>query len=84
MSTAPKVVALADVFRMLDTCAPGHKAIQKLHLWCVIFEGRSFKSLPVGDRSSRKAMIEAGKVRSMVRHLHIDAECALRELGIAV
>jgi hypothetical protein len=81
---AKKVVAFADVRKMLETCAPGARIDEKLHQYWVTYQGKSFRTLPRGDHAHRGhkasgAGIEFGYVRSLVRHLEIDCPCA-REL----
>ena len=62
-------VALKDVERMLNQCAPGHTIRLANHSRVVKFEGKCYRSLPKFDD------IELGHIRKMVRHLGIE-ECA--------
>jgi hypothetical protein len=77
---APDAIALSDVFRMLESCAPGHEVKLKLHHYWVIFRGRTFTSLPkgpgAGGARSLRTPVHAQVVRKLVRHLEIDPACA--------
>lgn len=77
---APDAITLSDVFRMLESCAPGHDVKLKLHHYWVTFRGRTFTSLPkgpgAGGARSLRTPVHAQVVRKLVRHLEIDAECA--------
>ncbi len=63
-------VGQADVFRMLDGCAPGHTKRRGTHCWLVSYKGKTYRSLPDYPK------IELGHVRKMVRFLGIDKACA--------
>lgn len=63
-------VALADVLRMLQECAPGFEIRRTTHGRIVTWNGRVFRDLPKFDD------IEIGHIRKMVRHLGIDKDCA--------
>jgi hypothetical protein len=74
-------IALKDIWRMLDDCAPGHTRKAREHNHCIQFEGRIFPSLPLGKHGKRKnPQIEAGHVKQMVRQLEIDPDCTKRHL----
>jgi hypothetical protein len=74
--TSNGTVSLSDVWSMLDTCAPGHSRRAREHNWLVIFGGKTYPRLPVGDHGARRHVeIQVGHIRSMVRHFGI-FECA--------
>jgi hypothetical protein len=69
-------IALADIWAMLDHCAPGHTRKQRTHNWVVTYLEHTFPSLPVGEHGARKnPEIQVGKVKQMVRLFGI-MECA--------
>ena len=73
-------IALADIWAMLDHCAPGHTRKQRTHNWAVSFGGKTFPNLPVGEHGARKnPEIQVGWVKTMVRHLGI-MECAKTQI----
>jgi len=62
---------------MLEECAPGHTLKERTHKWCVMWEGRTFPSMPKGKHGRRtNPTIEMGHVRHMVRQLEISEDCA--------
>jgi hypothetical protein len=74
-------VLFEDLKRMLDDCAPGHQIRPGKHRDTVLFGGKTFPGLPKGAHSSRgsrhgRAKIQIGHVRSLVRHLGINQDCA--------
>ncbi len=73
-------IALADIWAMLDHCAPGHTRKERTHNWVVTFGEKTFPGLPVGEHGARKnPEIQVGKVKQMVRHLGI-MECARTQI----
>ncbi len=68
-------VSFADVKRMLDTCAPGHRIELKTHFRFVYWGAIVFPTLPKHDN------IYVGHIRKMARTLGI-LDCARRILGI--
>ncbi|MCK6574569.1 hypothetical protein L6V77_26120 [Myxococcota bacterium] len=63
-------VALEEVWRMLEHCAPGHSRQATTHYWCVRFNGITYPRLPLGNHGRRKfPAVQAGHVRAMARHL---------------
>lgn len=64
--TAP----LATVQKMLDGCAAGHSIRQTTHALKVTYQGKVYPTLPSYEN------IELGFIRSMVRALEINKECA--------
>jgi hypothetical protein len=78
--SSANVVPLADVWAMLDACAPGHHREEHGdHKWDVRFGARRFPRLPVGahgrGRHTGRAEIYIGHIRKLVRTLEI-TECA--------
>lgn len=73
-------VQLKKVWKMLNKCADGHKAIEQQHLWRIEFQGRTFPSLPIGRRKVKVPEVQLGIVRKMVRHLQLDEKCVRRHL----
>lgn len=74
-------VALKDIWRMLDDCAPGHTRKAREHNHLIRFAGRTFSSLPLGKHGKREnPEIEVGHVKQMVRQLAIDLDCVKRHL----
>ncbi len=66
---------------MLKVCAPGCVITKKTHHYWIEYEGRTYPSFPKGEHGKkRRAEIEVGHIKKMVRHLHIDEECAKKEL----
>jgi hypothetical protein len=63
-------VAFGDVERMLEKCAAGFTLRLATHSRVVVFNGRTYPSLPKFDK------IELGHIRKMVRHLQINRDCA--------
>jgi hypothetical protein len=69
-------VALKDIWKMLDDCAPGHTRKAREHNHLIQFAGRAFPSLPLGKHGKREnPRIEVGHVKQMVRQLEIDQDC---------
>lgn len=72
-------VRLKAICAMLEECAKGSVMREKKHNWWVSYKGRSYRRLPLGPHGKRtNPAIEIGFVRSLVRHLEIDDECAMR------
>jgi hypothetical protein len=77
------VVRLDDVWTMMDACARGYQKRPSSHYWIVTFNGRTYRTLPLGEHGRRKnPEIETGHVRSMIRHLLVSRECAERHIDI--
>ncbi len=74
--------SLRDVRRMLDACAEGYEMVETKHHFRVTWQGRCYPSLPKGAHKKRKAEIQVGKIRQMIRQLGIDMECAKSQLGV--
>ena len=55
---------------MLKRCADGYEIRTATHHRIVNYDDQTFRTLPKHDN------IELGHIRSMVRHLGIDRECA--------
>jgi Mor family transcriptional regulator len=65
---------------MLEECAPGHSARETTHSIIVKWNGRSFP-LPRGRHGrSENVKIGTSQVRTMVRQLEIDEDCAGKAL----
>jgi hypothetical protein len=77
------VIRLLDIWGMLDRCAPGHVRRQGKHHWIVSYNGRTYHTLPLGPHGRRvNPDVAAGYVRSMARHLGIEA-CARQLLNLS-
>lgn len=62
---------------MLDECAAGWSWELKEHHRWIRFNAKCYRSFPRGPgRGARDFEIEAIQVRSMLRHLEIDQDCA--------
>ncbi|MDE0023236.1 MAG: hypothetical protein OXP69_02370 [Spirochaetaceae bacterium] len=66
---------------MLAECAPGHAVEEKLHHYWARYQGKMYRSLPLGRRGARRPMVQAFHIRKMVTHLAIDRDCADRYLS---
>lgn len=65
-------VALQEIWRMLNRCAPGHQVTQTNHHWCIRYGGKTYPSLPLGDHGARKNPdIQVGHIKKMARTLDI-------------
>ena len=76
-------IALKEIWRMLDSCAPGNERRAKPHNWWVIMPGGRppYPSLPLGPHGNRENPdIQVGHVKKMVRSLGI-RECAEKFFG---
>jgi hypothetical protein len=70
------LVTLDEVWRMLRECAPGFATRQTDHYHRVMYEGRTYPSVPLGHHGARKpgqTEIETGHVRKLARFLGIEA-----------
>jgi len=63
---------------MLDDCAPGYTFKETAHNFFVMYNGRTYPSLPKGGHGKKSPEIEIGHVRQMGRHLQIDRDCERR------
>lgn len=71
------------IVEMLNACAPGFRVQTREHNFCVQYNNRTYPSLPRGDHGPRKNPdIQVGKIRQMIRQLHIDAACAARYIPL--
>lgn len=78
-----RVVKLNDVWAMLDDCASGHTKRASDHYWIVSYNSKTYRSLPLGPHGKRQNPdIEAGHVRSLVRHLQIPQDCASKHVNV--
>ncbi len=69
-------ILLADIWAMFVSLCEGLHKARKKHHWWVYYDGKSFRSLPLGDHGKgTHVSIEIGHVRQMVRRLGIE-ECA--------
>lgn len=53
-------VELSKIWRMLERCAEGYRAVEQPHKWRVEYAGRTFPDLPLGKRASKTPEIELG------------------------
>jgi len=73
---ASRIVALSAVWSMLAICAPGYSARERKHDWLVVYNGRTYAGLPLGEHGPRRdPETFAGHVRHLVRKLDIEG-CA--------
>lgn len=71
----------SSVQAMLDVCARGWSGVVKEHHRWISFGGQTWRSFPRGPGADPKDFeVEAGQVRSMVRHLGISMRCAKTHL----
>lgn len=73
-------VKLSKIWRMLERCAEGYRAVEQPHKWRVEYAGRTFPDLPLGKRASKTPEIELGAVKKMCRHLRLDPDCVHKHL----
>ena len=72
-------VDLDAVDEMLRHCAPGATWQTKKHRHWVRWNTKTSRNIPLGPHGRRaKVTVDAGHIRSMVRHLGIDPTCASR------
>jgi hypothetical protein len=66
------------VFEMLDDCLPGYKAKEGEHYWVIRHPDgkRVYPSLPKGKHGAKRAEVEIGHVRKLVRLFEIPPESA--------
>jgi hypothetical protein len=69
---------LAEVWAMLDQCAPGHTREERKRNFCVRFNGRTYPQLSLGAPGSKQPEIRLGNVRQMANQLGLDAACVNR------
>lgn len=73
---------LAEIFAMLDVCAPEHERRHSNHSQIVSYRGSTF-ALPKGagaNEPPRRVQIKAFVVRQMLRALEIDPSCTAKHL----
>lgn len=74
-------IALKDIWAMLGHCAPGFTKRKTDHHWCVMYNGNTYPTLPLGSHGKREnPEIQRGHVKRMARILGI-SECAREQLG---
>ena len=70
------LVALDDVWRMLDKCLPGYTRKGNEEYWTVKFKGRLYPRIPVGPHGRKdRAEVQCGHIRSLVRFFEIKEDC---------
>jgi hypothetical protein len=79
LGSSLKLIELDSVWSMLSVCAPGYGCKAGKHYWRIAFNGKLFAYLPLGKGTKNRPQVFAGHVKSLARHLEIDA-CARREL----
>jgi hypothetical protein len=73
-------VPLNDVWTMLKACAPGYRAVERAHHWCVYYKTHTYPSLPKGEHGARKnPEIQIGHIKRMCRLFGI-LDCAKRKI----
>ena len=70
-------VPLRTVKKLLQECAEGSELKRKKHRYWVLYNGKTYRGLPLGQHG-KKTEIEIGHLRSMVRFLGIDTDCAAK------
>ena len=71
----------SDVQVMLNACAAGWTMVVKEHKRWVTHGDRIWRGFPRGPGANPKDFeVEAGQVRTLVRHLGISMKCAKRHL----
>lgn len=82
---AGRLVALTEVFVMLETCAPGFTYRRTDHHLRIAWNGLVYPDFPLGDhgrgRRTGRTEIFMGHVRSLVRNLGIDRACAMQKIN---
>jgi hypothetical protein len=73
------LVKLKQIKKMLRKCADGYSIETKTHAYWVSWRGRTFRTLP-RNQHSKKEEVEIGHIRSMVRHLEVDKDCAKQHI----
>lgn len=78
------IVSIEEVIDLLERCAPGYRIRMTQHHHCVMYNGRTYPTLPLGrhgaSRSKGRGEIKNGHVKSMIRELGIDPACAGKNL----
>jgi hypothetical protein len=75
-------ITLADIWAMLDRCAPGHTRQQRVHNWVVKYQDKTFPNLPVGKHGARRHVsIQVGHIKKMIRALGIE-DCAKQQIPL--
>lgn len=73
-------IPLKSIWSMLDHCAQGYTAQEGKHHWIVRFNGKTFRTLPLGPHGRRvNPPTQIGHVRNLVRFFEIE-ECAKRHI----
>jgi len=73
-------VPIKDVWAMLEACAPGYKAVERDHHWCVYYKAATFPTLPKGEHGGRKNPgIQLGHIKRMARLFGI-LDCAKSQI----
>lgn len=67
---------------MLSECARGYTITRKKHRYWVTYKSTTFRGLSTGEHGSKAADVQIGLVRSLVRYLDIDLDCAKKHLPI--
>jgi hypothetical protein len=63
------------VWGMLDMCAKGYTAKDKLHHWWVLYQGKTFRGLSKGQHGKSNPDIQVGAIKQMVRFFGLNHEC---------
>jgi len=80
--TPAGLVTFKALREMLDACAPGARIVPKEHRNWVLYNGLTFRGLPLGEHGHRKnPEIQVGHIRKMARHLGI-LDCAKRHIQL--
>jgi hypothetical protein len=72
---------MSAIRRMLKTCTGQDSVVPKLHHNWVTVGSLTYRGFPKGKHGARKdPEIEIGHVRHMIRFLHINEDCAKKQL----
>lgn len=73
-------IPLKKIWKMLDNCAPGWAKKKNQHNWSVLYNGRTYPRVPLGEHGARhNPSIQIGHVRQMVRFFEIE-DCARKQI----
>jgi hypothetical protein len=65
----------AQVWKMLNKCAPGWTKIEHTHDYRIDYNGRTMYSFPLGNRKMKRGEVQIHFVRKLARVLDIE-DCA--------
>jgi len=75
------LIPLKQLWKMLESCAPGYQKEAREHNWLVTWNDRSYPTLPRGPHGKRENPgIERGHIRQLIRQLEVPQDCAKKHL----